>query len=469
MASIVGVIESVRNEVVIVRCTDFIPAVHDVLLLENDGDCVMEVYASAGEKLFYCLVLRDSEGLHRGAQVKYAHYRMRVPIGKEIVGRVLNLFGEACDDKPLTITDHIPLFAHQGEKQSKVVVPDEVLETGIKVIDFFAPLLKGGKMGLFGGAGLGKTVLLTELINNVVINNKSKKKPLSVFAAVGERSREVQELSDNLNEAGVMDDTILMVAQMGEKPALRFRTALAAAAIAQSFRDSQKQDVLFFMDNFYRYNQAGYELSTLMGNLPSEDGYQPTLPSEIADLQERLTSTMDASITAIEAIYIPSDDISDLSVQSTFPYLDSNVVLSRDVYQQGRYPAVDLLESTSSALNVEYIGQEHYDAYLASKSLLEQAVRVERLVALVGASELTLENQQIYTRSRILKNYMTQYFSTVSSQTGRQGTRTTRLETARDVMAIVTGEYDDVDPEKFLMIGNIKSSRGVLEQDTGNT
>lgn len=460
MSVVIGYISAVHNEVVEIECTGDLPAIHDVLRLQGDVHSRLEVYMSSPTpNSFYCLVLRENVPLRRGEAVIYTHQRLHIPTGKAVIGRAINLFGEALDGKPLPLSseDHIPLFKHKKRALEEIVVPQEIIETGIKVIDFFAPVLRGGKVGLFGGAGLGKTVLLTELIHNIVIqsNQESHKKTMSVFTAVGERSREAQELLATLQEAGVMKDTVLMVAQMGEKPALRFRTALAGAAIAESCRDDFGKEVLFFMDNVYRYNQAGYELSTLMNTIPSEDGYQSTLPSEIADLHERLTSTTKGNITAIEAIYMPSDDASDLSVQSTFPYLNTIVVLSREIYQQGRLPAVDILQSMSSALTPEFAGEEHYQANLESKALLEEAAKVERLVALVGASELTPENKEVYTRSMLLKNYMTQNFSVVALQTGKEGTHTTRLETVKDVRRILSGEFDEVDPDKFLRLGNL--------------
>jgi len=464
MSIVIGYISAVHNEVVEVECHGELPAIHDVLRLESDVLSRLEVYMSAPTPgSFYCLVLRESAPLRRGEAVIYTHQRLHIPTGKAVIGRAINLFGEALDGKalPLSSEDHIPLFKHQKRALEEIIVPREIIETGIKVIDFFAPVLRGGKVGLFGGAGLGKTVLLTELIHNIVIqsNRENHQKTISVFTAVGERSREAQELLATLQDVGVMKDTVLMVAQMGEKPALRFRTALAGAAIAESFRDDFGKEVLFFMDNVYRYNQAGYELSTLMNTIPSEDGYQSTLPSEIADLHERLTSTTKGYITAIEAIYMPSDDANDLSVQSTFPYLNTIVVLSREIYQQGRLPAVDILQSMSSALTPELAGEEHYQANLECKALLEEASKVERLVALVGVSELTPENKEVYTRSMLLKNYMTQNFSVVALQTGKEGTHTTRLETVKDVKRILSGEFDHIDPDNFLRLGNLAETK----------
>jgi F-type H+-transporting ATPase subunit beta len=272
---------------------------------------------------------------------------------------------------------------------------------------------------------------------------------------VGERSREAQELLENLKDAGVLDQTVLMIGQMGEKPSVRFRTAFAGVAISEFFRDKLGKDVLFFLDNAYRFSQAGYELSTLMNAIPSEDGYQPTLPSEIGELQERLTSTEQGSITSIEAVYVPSDDVTDLTVRSVFPFLDVIVVLSRDVYQEGRYPAIDLLASTSSTMSVEIVGQEHYDAFVESKKLLEQAVSVERLVSLVGLTELSRENQVTYIRATLLKNYMTQRFFVTEAQSGRPGVFVPIKQTVADVKRILSGEFDGFDAERFLQLGSL--------------
>ncbi|PWU23327.1 F0F1 ATP synthase subunit beta [Candidatus Cerribacteria bacterium 'Amazon FNV 2010 28 9'] len=455
MPIVYGTIQSIEGEVITIKTAGHHTAtIHDMLRLEDDEDSRFEVFSIDSNGVMTCLVLRDSPQMKRGATVTHIGEHLHIPSGSEILGRAITLFGEPLDGKALHPKKHVPLFDRNKRDYEQVLVPHEIIETGIKVIDFFAPVLKGGKVGLFGGAGLGKTVLLTELINNIVIHHDGDGEAVSVFTAVGERSREAHELLLNLKEAGVMDTTVLLVAQMGERPALRFRTALAGAAIAEDFR-KHNHDVLFFMDNVYRYSQAGYELSTLMNTIPSEDGYQPSLPSEIGGLHERLISTNEGSITSIEAIYMPSDDVNDLSVSSTFRYLDAIVVLSRDVYQQGRLPAVDLLASTSSALSTDRVGKEHYETYVKAKALLEEAVHIERLVQLVGTSELSKENVQVYTRSLLLKNYMTQSFAVVEKQTGKKSTPTTRTQTVKDVQKILAGELDSVDPDSLRMSGNL--------------
>jgi F-type H+-transporting ATPase subunit beta len=460
-----GTIVSVKQHVVEVRFDKTAPKVHDVLKIIGDKIALLEVYSSSAKNTWYCLILRNSDNLTQGAEVESTQESLAIPVGKDVLGRVFNVFGQALDGKGGVSTKTTPLYATNHTSLENVVVPNEVLQTGIKAIDFFAPMLTGGKLGLFGGAGLGKTVLLTELINNIVIRkHKEDSKPrYSIFAAVGERSREAQELIENLAEAEVLNHTSVVVGQMGENPAVRFRTAYAAARVAEYLRDELKSDVLFFMDNVYRFSQAGYELSTLMNAIPSEDGYQPTLPTEIAQLQERLVSNQHGSITSIEAVYLPSDDLTDLGVRSQFPYLDHIVVLSRDIYQQGRLPAIDLLASSSSALSPEYVGPDHYGAYLEAKNLLERAVGIERLVSLVGISELSPENQVTYHRSQLLKNYMTQSFAVTSLQTGKDGCFVARRTTVNDVQAIMAGEIDDVEPEALIQGGSL-SQLGVLKK-----
>lgn len=444
-----GIVIALRNQVAQVLFENEAPRLHDLLISPDNEEIELEVSTSAGPNTYYCLVHRGSSQLSLGAQLHNTGTSPSFPAGKTVLGRMLNVFGQPQDGKPLSVSKSVPLYNDADSSLEDVFVPKEILETGIRAIDFFAPMMKGGKIGLFGGAGLGKTILLTELINNILIRKKEKE-GVSLFAAVGERSREAQELYENLDEAGVLDQTTLVVGQMGENPAVRFRTALAATALAESFRDDNKLDVLFFMDNVYRFSQAGYELSTLMNAIPSEDGYQPTLTSEIGGLHERLHSNKNGHITTVEAVYLPSDDIHDYSVRSVMPYFDATLVLSRDIYQSGRLPAVDLLASSSSALSPEFISEKHYQAFLASKKLLEQALSLERIVSLVGISELSTENQQLYKRAQLLQNYMTQSFQVAESQTGRPGTYTPLSQTVSDVEKLLSGEYDDVAPEALL-------------------
>ncbi len=456
-----GTITSINQQVITVECLDTPPRIHEVLTLEDDPSVMLEVYASASRTEYYCLVLRSSAIVRRGSRVITTGKMLSIPVGKKMLGRVATVFGEPLDGAGAITAPLEPIFSYTQSDIASVSTSTEVIETGIKAIDFFAPLLRGGTCGLFGGAGLGKTVLLSELINNVVLRHKknaqqSQAQRYSVFAAVGERSREAQELIANLRAEEALDSTSVLVGQMGENPAVRFRTAYAAVKVAEHIRDEMKSDVLFFMDNMYRFSQAGYELSTLMNEIPSEDGYQPSLPSEIGELQSRLYSTKENSITSIQAIYLPSDDVTDLAVRSQFPYLDSSVVLSRDVYQEGRLPAVDLLASNSSALTAEVVGEEHYQTYVAAKKLLEEAVSIERLVNLVGLADLSPANQTTYTRAQLLKYYMTQSFFVTAAQSGYTGQFVPIKTCVTDVQTILSGKLDSTEPDELLNCGSLK-------------
>lgn len=460
-----GKIISILGQIVEVEFREDPPTLHDLLYLEDDKSTQMEVYDSSGPFTFYCLLLSSPKNLIRSKTVINTGKSIEVPIGAPIVGRVIDIFGNPQDGLgEVKIKDKKPVFTEEIDFD-EVVVPSEILETGIKVIDFFAPIIKGGKVGLFGGAGVGKTILLTEIIHNVVIlssastsNNRTVKQSnngaISVFAGVGERLREGQELFETLRDSKVLSSVALIYGQMGENPAVRFRTAVAGVAIAEDFRNSGK-DVLFFIDNVFRYAQAGYELSTLMNTIPGEGGYQATLSSEMAAFHERLLSTKSGSITSFEAIYVPSDDITDHGVQSVFPYLDSTLVLSRSVYQEGRFPAVDLLSSTSSALNPAMVGELHYQAVLEAQSVLKKAVSLERIVSLIGEAELSSSDQVVYKRAKMIKNYMTQNFYATESQTGKKGQYVEKETTVKDVRAILDGKYDSVDARELLYVGSL--------------
>lgn len=434
------------------------PEMHDILLAGEDQSILLEVVSAEDPHTFNCYILSNAAKLKRGDKVKNSRSSLAVPVGEAVLGRALNVFGQPQDGQPFKAKKHRSVLKSSAPSATKAVVPEKILQTGIKAIDFFAPLLESGKAGIIGGAGLGKTMILTELINNIVLNQESStssnKDKVSVFSAVGERSREADELLRDVTEAGVLDKTVMMVGQMGENPAVRFRTAAAAATIAEEFRD-QATDVLFFMDNMYRFSQAGYELATQVSAIPSEDGYQPTIPSEIGQLHERLVSSHEASITTIEAVYLPSDDLTDYSVRTVLSYLDSYVTLSRDVYQSGRLPAIDLLNSHSSALAPEIVGEKHYQLYLQTKKLLEQANKLERIVSLVGLSELSAENQQLYKRSELLKNYMTQSFTVAENQSNREGVRVPLDQALTDVEKILAGKVDEVDPDELLFVEKI--------------
>ncbi|MCL5970226.1 MAG: F0F1 ATP synthase subunit beta [Patescibacteria group bacterium] len=465
----IGKIVSVQGQIVEVEFKDEKPSIHDILVLQDTDTARIQVYTSSGPQTFYCLSLTPTKKLSRGAKVINTGKPITIPIGEAVLGRVVDIFGDPVDGLgPLKKIKETPIY-RDTPIYDEIQTHQGVLETGIKVIDIFSPFLKGGKIGLFGGAGVGKTMLLTEIIHNIVILNKEdgtgkktkqEKNAVSVFAGVGERIREGQELYETLREKKVLPAVSLVFGPMGENPAIRFLTGFTAVTIAEHFRDDLKKDVLFFIDNVFRFAQAGNELSLLMNTIPSEDGYQATLESEMASFHERLVSTKQGAISSIEAIYVPNDDILDQGVQAIFPYLDSIVVLSRNVYQEGRLPAIDILSSTSSALNIETVGQLHYETALRSQSLLKKAVALDRIVSLVGEGELSADDQLLYKRAKKLKNFMTQSFYVAENQTGRKGCYIAVKTAVEDVRDILDGKYDDISEDKFMFIGSAKETRG---------
>lgn len=449
-----GKIISIKGQIIEVEFLGKKPKIHDVLVLEDERNIKMEVFTSSSASTFYCLSFSPTKNLKRGDNVLNTQEPVNISVGPEILGRVIDIFGNPQDGKGALKTKHQKAIFSRNLGLEKISTPKTLLETGIKAIDFFSPILMGGKVGLFGGAGVGKTILLTEIIHNVV--TLSKGDTVSVFAGVGERTREGHELYEALTESKVIKDVSLIYGAMGENPAVRFRTALAGVAIAEYFRDKLEKNVLFFIDNVFRFAQAGYELSTLMNTIPSEGGYQATLGSEMASFQERLISTDKNAITSFEAIYVPSDDITDYGVQSIFPYLDSTVILSRAVYQEGRLPAIDLLSSSSSALDPEIVGETHVKTALEAQALLKKAFSLERIVSLIGESELSATDKTVFERAKRLKNYMTQSFFVVSDQTEREGKYVPLKQTVEDVEAILEGRCDDIEPEKMVFVGSLK-------------
>lgn len=449
-----GVITGIQNQIIEVEFKRDPPNIHEVLILEKDQNIKMVVLRSSGDKSYYCLSLSITDNLSRGLHVINTRKPILIPVGSEILGRVMDIFGNPIDGKGAIKKEGEKPIYSEGLEYNQIVEHKEVLETGIKAIDFFSPITRGGKIGLFGGAGVGKTLLLTEVIHNFVVLNKNK--GVSVFAGVGERIREGQELYETLAAKEVLPSVSLILGTMGENPAIRFLTGFTAVSMAEYFRDSLKKDVLFFIDNVFRFAQAGNELSVLMNTIPSEDGYQATLTSEMASFHERLVSNKDNSITSIEAIYIPNDDILDQGVQAIFPYLDSSVVLSRSIYQQGLLPAVDLLSSSSSSLNPEIIGQLHYDVAIRALNLLKQATALDRIASLVGESELSPQDQLLYARAKKLRNFMTQNFFVAEGQTGKKGVYVPRATTVKDVDDLISGKYDNLTDDKFSFIGSIK-------------
>lgn len=452
-SKITGEIISVKGQVAEVRFLGDKPKIFSVLELADNSQVKMIVYVSSAKDSFYVLMFSAFSEVRRGSKVVDTGELLSFPVGDELLGRALDMFGNPQDGKPiLKVKEKMPFF-RESVSPSKILNKPEVLETGIKVVDMFCPFLKGGKMGLFGGAGVGKTLLLTEVLNNIIGRDRDT---VSVFTGVGERTREGLELYEALASTKVLPSSALIFGNMGENPAIRFLSAFSGVVLAEYFRDVKKKNVLFFIDNVFRLAQAGNELSVLMKMIPSEDGYQATLESEMARFHERLIPTVDSIISTIEAIYVPSDDLFDHAVQAIYPYLDSIVVLSRSVYQEGIMPAVDILQSTSSVLDPTIVGDMHYEVALNAKNILKRAASLERIVSLVGEHELSKEDQIAFRRARRIKNYMTQNFFVAESQRGEKGDYVPVKTTVEDVNAIIVGKYDEVPEERFLYKGSLK-------------
>lgn len=456
-----GQIISVQGDIIEVEFFDEDLFLGEVLTLEENPQAKLEVVGTKEKNIFLCFSLGKTTNFFRGMKVKRTNKSLEVPVGEMLLGRVIDIFGNTIDGLPQFEIKEKKSVYQRSPIYQDTILKKEIIETGIKIIDFFTPLMKGGKLGIFGGAGLGKTVLLLELMHNIAFysfrrdNFKEKKgKGVLIFAGIGERIREAQELYQTLKETNVLDSTVLVLGQMNEIAAIRAKVGLTASTIAEYFRDSQKKDVLFFLDNIYRFIQAGNELSTLLGNIPSEGGYQPTLESDIGMLQERLVSTEEASITSVQAIYIPADDITDPGVQTIIPYFDSMVVFSRNVYQEGRYPAIDILNS-SSLINPSLLGKEHYQVLLEAKKILERHRQLERIVSIVGEAELSWEDRLIYHRAKKILNFMTQNFFVITDQTGKPGQYIKKEKTVEGVKMILEGNLDRIPDESLLNVADI--------------
>lgn len=455
----IGQVISINGQVALTEFYGEKPQVHELLSLEDDPSALMEVVGVSTEGHFICFVMSDTYNFYRGAKVVGTGRSIEVPVGIGTLGRVLNIFGEPVDKKgPIKTVEYQSIYG-DPPRLSEGVSKKAIYETGIKAVDFFAPVMHGGKIGFIGGAGVGKSVLLTELIHNIAIYHKG----ISVFAGIGERIREGKELYDLLKFNKVLGNVALVFGQMNENASVRFRVGFAAVTLAEYFRD-RGRDVLFFVDNVYRFVQAGNELSTQLNQIPSQDGYQATLDSEIASFEERIASTKKGNITAVEAIYVPSDDISDQAVQATFPYLDSIIVLSRDVAEAGRYPAIDLLNSSSSLLEPSVVGKKHFETFLEAQKILKQFSDLDRIVSIVGEGELSVENRVIYHRAKKIINYMTQNFFVIQEFTGKYGAYVKLGQAVSDVADIIAGKVDDYDDESLAEIGplsDLKASDNV--------
>ena len=430
-----------------------LPLIKDALTVEVDGKkVVMEVAQLMGNRIVRCITLAASEGLTKDMVVTATGDGIKVPVGEGVLGRMFNVLGEAidggeevkCDDKWVIHRDP-PSF----EDQSPVV---EILETGIKVIDLLAPYAKGGKIGLFGGAGVGKTVLIQELIHNIATEHGG----YSIFTGVGERSREGNDLWSEMNESGVISKTALVFGQMNEPPGSRMRVAQTGLTMAEYFRDKQHQDVLLFIDNIFRYVQAGSEVSALLGRMPSAVGYQPTLANEVGALQERITSTKDGSITSVQAVYVPADDLTDPAPATTFAHLDATTVLSRKIVEQGIYPAVDPLESTSRILEPDVVGEEHYTVARQTQEILQRYKELQDIIGILGMEELDDEDKLTVYRARKIQKFLSQPFSVGEVFTGIKGKYVPLKETIRGFKAIINGDMDEYPEAAFLFAGTIE-------------
>ena len=429
-----------------------LPDLNTAITIDNHGEeLTVEVAQHIGDDIVRCIAMGPTDGLTRGMDAVDTNAPISVPVGNKTLGRMFNVLGHSIDGKDeLTEEKHMPIhrsaptFADQRTET-------EILETGIKVVDLICPFIKGGKIGLFGGAGVGKTVLIQEFINNIATEHNG----LSVFAGVGERSREGNDLYYEMKESGVLDKTTLVFGQMNEPPGSRLRVALSALTMAEYFRDEQGQDVLLFIDNIFRFTQAGSEVSALLGRVPSQAGYQPTLATEMGQLQERITSTTKGSITSVQAVYVPADDLTDPAPATTFAHLDATTVLSRSISSLGIYPAVDPLESNSRILSPEIVGNEHYQVARQVQSILQRYVELQDIIAIMGMDELSDEDKLTVSRARKIQRFLSQPFSVAEQFTGMKGKYVPIKETIRGFKEIIDGKHDDLPESAFLFVGTI--------------
>ena len=438
-----------------------LPAIRDALEVQNgDKKCVMEVAQHIGNHVVRCIMLAASEGLHRDMEVTAEGSGIKVPVGEKTLGRLFNVLGETIDDGE-PIKDAPKMVIHREpptfEEQNPAV---EILETGIKVIDLLAPYAKGGKIGLFGGAGVGKTVLIQELISNIATEHGG----YSIFTGVGERSREGNDLWTEMGESGVLAKTALVFGQMNEPPGARMRVAETGLTMAEYFRDEKKQDVLLFIDNIFRFTQAGSEVSALLGRMPSAVGYQPTLATEMGELQERIASTKNGSVTSVQAVYVPADDLTDPAPATTFAHLDATTVLSRKIVEQGIYPAVDPLESSSRILEADIVGEEQYEVARKVQEALQKYKELQDIIAILGMEELSDEDKTVVFRARKIQKFLSQPFHVAENFTGIKGVYVPVKETIRGFKAILDGEMDEYPENAFFNVGTIEDVKKKAEE-----
>lgn len=429
-----------------------LPEINNALTVPiGDRTLTVEVAQHIGDNTVRCIAMASTDGLTRGAAVTDTGHAISVPVGKETLGRIFNVLGEAVDNEPTPKTKERWNIHRPAPSYDELSTSTEILETGIKVIDLICPYSKGGKIGLFGGAGVGKTVLIMELINNIAKQHGG----ISVFTGVGERTREGNDLYNEMKESGVLNKTALVYGQMNEPPGARMRVGLSGLTMAEYFRDEEKQDVLLFIDNIFRFTQAGSEVSALLGRMPSAVGYQPTLATEMGALQERITSTKKGSITSVQAVYVPADDLTDPAPATTFAHLDATTVLSRSISSQGIYPAVDPLESTSRILNPEILGEEHYAVAREVQRVLQRYNELMDIIAIMGMDELSDEDKLLVNRARKVQRFLSQPFHVSEKFNGFPGIYVPRSETIRGFKEILEGKHDDLPESAFLFVGTI--------------
>ena len=452
----IGRVTEVKGPVIDVRFEEgTLPEILSALTIENGSrTLVAEVAQHIGDNVVRCIAMSSTDGLVRGAKAIDTGRAISVPVGEQTLGRIFNVLGEPVDEKPAPESAerweiHRPAPAYDEQATST-----EILETGIKVIDLICPYAKGGKIGLFGGAGVGKTVLIMELIHNIATEHGG----ISVFTGVGERTREGNDLYNEMGESGVLAKTALVYGQMNEPPGARMRVGLSGLTMAEYFRDREGQDVLLFIDNIFRFTQAGSEVSALLGRMPSAVGYQPTLATEMGVLQERITSTKQGSITSVQAVYVPADDLTDPAPATTFAHLDATTVLSRNIASQGIYPAVDPLESTSRILSPEVVGEEHYQVARAVQQILQRYNELQDIIAIMGMDELSDEDKLTVSRARKIQRFLSQPFAVAEQFTGNLGKYVPLKETVRGFRAIINGECDALPESAFLYVGTIEEA-----------
>jgi len=448
-----GVISQVMGPVVDVRFEEgAMPAINNALTMKNGAKTLtVEVAQHIGDNTARCIAMASTDGLQRGTPVIDTGKAISVPVGRETLGRIFNVLGNPVDNLAEPKNAERWNIHRQAPDYDELSTSTEILETGIKVIDLICPYSKGGKIGLFGGAGVGKTVLIMELINNIAKQHGG----LSVFTGVGERTREGNDLYNEMKESGVLANTTLVYGQMNEPPGARMRVALSGLTMAEYFRDREGQDVLLFIDNIFRFTQAGSEVSALLGRMPSAVGYQPTLANEMGMLQERITSTKNGSITSIQAVYVPADDLTDPAPATTFAHLDATTVLSRSISSQGIYPAVDPLESTSRILSPDILGEEHYYVAREVQRILQRYKELMDIIAIMGMDELSDEDKLLVARARKIQRFLSQPFSVSEKFTGIEGTYVPLSETIRGFKEIAEGLHDDLPESAFLFVGTI--------------